>query len=242
MYTLTLSVHLFETFILKGTIVRWVWNNIKLFWNHSMCDIYGLTSEVVVNIFRWGVSLTRNSSWITAWFGAWRDKQSFTPFMEFWIPSMFRWSVRKPNTKIPARRKTASVFQGELFAAASDRSPPRDFCALGQFHFPAHRRSYLNGLHNQPPCPVTIQQIIILCSDVWQEKLATITKRAGVFLFFFFAPHSPRLYFPQMPAAVAVVHKTVIDFKTIWQRINKTCEEGGLSHELFDQSTCRSWN
>lgn len=99
-------------------------------------------------------------------------------------------------------------------------------------------RSYLNGLYNNPLCPETTEQIISLCSNVWREKLVTITQRAGVFLF----PSNPPLTRRSVPTAEKVVYKASIDFKTIWQRINKTGEEGGLSHELFDQSTCHSWN
>lgn len=131
--------------------------------------------------------------------------------------------------------KDRGIFYVELFCAVSDRSPSQlDSCGLRRFHFPTSLRSYLNGLYNNLLCPETTQQIIILCSNVWQQKLVTITKRAGVFL-----PGAPPR---RVPAAEKVVYKASIDFETISQRINKTGEEGGLSHELFDQSTCHSWN
>lgn len=82
----------------------------------------------------------------------------------------------------PLKHEEYSIFK--LFAAVSDRSPSRlDLCGWRAFHLPSPFRSYLNGLYNYLLCPETTRQIIILCSNVWQEKLLTITKRAGVFLF-----------------------------------------------------------
>lgn len=88
-----------------------------------------------------------------------------------------------------------SIFKLSYFPQRLiDHHPSVCVCGLGRFHFPAPLRSYLNGLYNNLLCPQTTQQIIILCSNLWQEKLVTITKRAGVFLFptLFLPPPSPR--------------------------------------------------
>lgn len=73
-----------------------------------------------------------------------------------------------------------------------DRLPGLTVCGSRRFHFPTLLRSYLNGSYNYLLCPETTRQIIILCSNVWQEKLLTITKRAAVF-------SSPSFTFPSLP-------------------------------------------
>lgn len=61
--------------------------------------------------------------------------------------------------------------------------PAATAVVAGAFIFPALLSSYLNGSYNYLLCPETTRPMIILRSNVWQQKkLLTITERPGVFL------------------------------------------------------------